>query len=276
MKNVQLSYSKNVRRKSVKILYNVLYMKFVNFHKVSIRNFLSVGPDPVIVDFKTGLHIITGVNKDKQDRRNGVGKSTVADAIHFAVFGSTIRELKKENIVNHLTGSGTIVELEFSIVENDKSDDFKIVRSLEPSRCKLYVNGKDETRDSISNTTEYICEILSATQDIFQNCVVMTVNHTVPFMAKKKVEKRKFIEGIFNLEVFSNMLSQLRTEYNDVKRDLEVEQARFIEAEKGLNQYKEDKNIYIQGKREKLEKLKLRRSGNNNKLKTRRNRTRRS
>ncbi len=88
-------------------------MKFVNFHKVAIQNFLSIGTEPVEVTFDKGLHIVTGVNKDKQDRRNGVGKSTVADAIHFAVFGTTIRELKKENIVNHLIGKDTVVQLEF-------------------------------------------------------------------------------------------------------------------------------------------------------------------
>ncbi len=77
-------------------------MKQINLRKLTIRNFLSVGDEEVVIEFKPGLHIITGINKDKEDRRNGVGKSTIADAIHFAIFGSTIRELKKENIVNHI------------------------------------------------------------------------------------------------------------------------------------------------------------------------------
>ena len=59
-------------------------MKFVNFNTIKIKNFLSIGNDEVEIDFKQGLNIITGINKDKQDRRNGVGKSTIADAIHFA------------------------------------------------------------------------------------------------------------------------------------------------------------------------------------------------
>ena len=48
-------------------------MKNISFNKISIKNFLSVGNQPVTVDFKRGLHIITGLNKDKEDRRNGVG-----------------------------------------------------------------------------------------------------------------------------------------------------------------------------------------------------------
>ena len=49
-------------------------MKYVNFNSIKITNFLSVGTTPVSIDFKYGLNIITGVNKDKEDRRNGVGK----------------------------------------------------------------------------------------------------------------------------------------------------------------------------------------------------------
>ena len=242
-------------------------MKFVNFHSVTLQNFLSVGSEPVKVDFTRGLHVITGINRDKQDRRNGVGKSTIADAIHFAIFGSTIRDLKKENIVNHLTGSGTVVELIFTITDRDVSTEYKITRSLEPSRCKLYINGIDETRDTIANTTEYVCNLINATQEIFQNCVIMTVNHTVPFMAKKKVEKRKFIEGIFNLEVFGQMLSQLRSEYNDVKKDIEVEQARFQEVENMLKQYNQDKQDNIAAKQKRYTKLINRKSNNDSQLK---------
>ena len=91
-------------------------MKHINLVKLSIKNFLSVGDEVVTIDFKPGLHIITGINKDKEDRRNGVGKSTIADAIHFAIFGSTIRELKKENVVNHINQKDCEVVLDFTIL----------------------------------------------------------------------------------------------------------------------------------------------------------------
>ena len=77
-------------------------MKYINFNTITIRNFLSVGNTPVKLSFKQGLNIITGTNKDKEDRRNGVGKSTIADAIHFAIFGETIRELSKDFILNSI------------------------------------------------------------------------------------------------------------------------------------------------------------------------------
>ena len=74
-------------------------------------------------------------------------------------------------------------------------------------------------------------------------------------MGKKKVEKRKFIEGIFNLEVFGKMLSQLRQNYNDVKRDFDVEVARHEEVESTLKSYKNQKDKFIVDRQARLEKL---------------------
>jgi len=196
-------------------------MKHVNFNSIKLKNFLSVGNDLVEVNFKTGISVITGTNKDKLDRRNGVGKSTIADSIHFAIFGETIREIPKGNIINNITQKGTHVELSFSITEGQDVNHYKIIRTLKPTKCFLYINDEDKTESTIINTTNRIKELLSASAELFQNCVIMSLNTTLPFMAQKKVEKRKFIEGILKLEVFSQMLQVARTEHNDVLRDYE-------------------------------------------------------
>ena len=196
-------------------------MKYVDFNSVKIRNFLSIGSKPVEIDFRYGLNIITGVNKDKEDRRNGVGKLTVADAIHFAIFGETIRELSKDFIVNSINKKNTYVELNFSINENNKIQNYKIVRKLKPTKCYLYVNDVDLTESTIPNTNKKIKNLLNSSPEVFQNCVIMSLNTTLPFMAQRKVEKRKFIEGILNLEIFSEMLLSARAEYNDVQKKYE-------------------------------------------------------
>jgi len=224
-------------------------MKKVIFEKLIIKNFLSVGNTPVVIDFRPGLHGITGINRDQIDRRNGVGKSTVPDAMHFALFGTTIRELRKEFIINNITGQTCEVSLSFHITSGKKTDQYEIVRTLEPSRCYLFHNQRDVTRDSIANTTEYIISLIGCNSELFQNCVVMTVNNTTPFMAKKKLEKRKFIESIFNLEIFSKMLSQLRDEQSEIKSNYEIESAREDEVKKSidtlLEQQKKSHDDYI-------------------------------
>ena len=194
-------------------------MKKVNFKKLSIVNFLSVGEEPVTVEFSKGLHVITGKNKDKPDRRNAIGKSTIADALYFAIFGETLRELKKDLIPNNLTNGKTHIELDFELDSPKGTNSYKIIRTLSPSKVLIFKDGVDRTRDSIKNTTAYINSVLSASPSIFQNCVIMTVNNAVPFMAKNKIEKRKFIEDIFGMEIFSTMLTMLRTEYNEISKE---------------------------------------------------------
>lgn len=233
-------------------------MKYVNFKSVSIKNFLSVGETPVVIEFNRGLNIITGCNKDKTDRRNGVGKSTVADSIYFAIFGEPLRSIKRDHIINSTTQRGCEVELLFTINSNGRIDEYKITRKLSPSKCYLYKNGEDITRDTIQNTTQYVQDLINTTSDIFQNCVIMTINNATPFMAKKKLDKRKFIEGIFNLQVFSDMLSQARAEYNKVSKDLDIECARYEEISNTLDNQQLQKQNAAKDRERMISKLKAR------------------
>lgn len=192
-------------------------MKKVIFKTLKAKNFLSIGKTPVVVNFVKGLNIITGINRDLMDRQNGTGKSSVVDAFYFALFGETTRELKKEFISNNVTNETAEASLEFSIDEKE----YEIIRTIKPSKCTLYENGVDISRDSMANTTEYVLSILNLTPEIFSNCICLSINSTIPFMAQKKIDKRKFIEGIFNLDVFSKMNVSLKDNYNQSKKEIE-------------------------------------------------------
>jgi DNA repair exonuclease SbcCD ATPase subunit len=229
-------------------------MKKVNFKKLSIVNFLSVGDEPVTIEFGKGLHVITGKNKDKPDRRNAIGKSTIADALYFAIFGETLRELKKDLIPNNLTNGKTHIELDFELDSPKGKNNYKIIRTLSPSKVLIFKDGVDRTRDSIKNTTAYINSVLSASPSIFQNCVIMTVNNAVPFMAKNKIEKRKFIEDIFGMEIFSTMLATLRNEYNDISRDHDTQLTKLEEIDKAYKNYEDQKERILQTRKDKKEK----------------------
>ena len=230
-------------------------MKFVNFNTIKIKNFLSIGNEEVEIDFKQGLNIITGINKDKQDRRNGVGKSTIADAIHFAIFGETIRELSKDFIVNTINKKNTVVQLNFSVNENNEIKQYKIVRKLKPTKCYLFVDDVDLTESTIPNTNKKIKNIVSGSPEVFQNCVIMSLNTTLPFMAQRRVEKRKFIEGILNLEIFSEMLNRARSEYNDVQKKYEHAHKDYDHSNNILTLLKEQKDNIVKSVIEQKEKI---------------------
>lgn len=231
-------------------------MKYVSFKELKIKNFLSIGEESVHVDFNKGLHIVTGINRDKEDRRNGVGKSTIADALYFAIFGQTLRDLKKNFIANNLTAGTCEVQLTFTVDDPKHGfNEFDIIRTLNPSKVYVYKNGNDKTRDSIVNTNEYINNVLSSTPEIFQNCVIMTLNNHIPFMGKSKNEKRKFIEQIFNLEIFSKMLHELRNEYNEVKRNFDIEITRLEETNNHLNSQQQQVENFQNNKNERIKRI---------------------
>ena len=200
-------------------------MKKVIFKTLKAKNFLSIGKEPVVINFQKGLNIITGINKDLMDRQNGTGKSSIVDSFYFALFGETTRELKKEFVTNNIINETTEVSLSFSIDKNE----YEITRTIKPSKCYLYENGNDISRDSMANTTEYVLSLLNLTPEVFSNCISLSINSTIPFMAQKKIDKRKFIEGIFNLDVFTKMNNLLKEEYKEIKKEVELIGAKHAE-----------------------------------------------
>jgi len=212
-------------------------MKQVDFKKITIENFLSIGNVPVTIDFQRGINIITGINLDKEGSKNGVGKSTILDAIHFVLFGETIRELKKEHIVNRHTRKNCKVVLEFEV----NGELYILTRTIEPTAVELLQPSlkekKDITKSSMPKTTAYVQSLINCTPEVFQQSILMSINSTSPFMTQRKVEKRKFIEGILKLGVFSEMLNAARLDYNETKKETDLEKNALNDLVASLEKY---------------------------------------
>jgi DNA repair exonuclease SbcCD ATPase subunit len=228
-------------------------VRHIQFKKLTIKNFLSIGKEPVVIDFQPGIKVITGINHDKEDSKNGVGKSSIVDALYFALFGSTIRELSKDLIINSYNKDKCEVKLELQINSNGGTNTYTIVRSLQPTKCSISKDGVDVTRSTLPKTNEYIQQLVNSTGKIFQNSVVMTINNTVPFMAQSKVDKRKFIESVLKLEVFSEMLLKARDEYNEIKKDYEVLFTKNEVIEKNYNTNKQQLDQFEENKKSRIQ-----------------------
>jgi DNA repair exonuclease SbcCD ATPase subunit len=233
-------------------------VRLVNFKSLTIKNFLSVGETPVTINFQTGVNVITGTNYDKEDSKNGVGKSTIADALYFALFGTTIRELSKDLIVNSFTKKKCEVVLDIDIENGNGLSQYCITRTINPTKCHMTKNGEDITRSTMAKTNEYIQKLIMSNGKIFQNSVIMTINNTVPFMAQSKVDKRKFIESILSLEIFSEMLSKAREEHNILKKDYEVLFTKVEGIEKGYKFNKEQLDTFEENKKQKIAEIEKR------------------
>jgi DNA repair exonuclease SbcCD ATPase subunit len=234
-------------------------VKKVNFSNISIKNFLSIGKEEVLLDFKKGTCLITGENKDNGGR-NGVGKSSLIESIYWTLFGSTIRDIKKDRIVHNQSKGGTSVILNFSIEDGKESNRYKITRSLEPSKLLLEKYGdvslEDISLSTMPKTDEYIKQLIGANEEVFQNAVIMTANNTMPFMAQKKIDKRKFVEGILNLGIFGEMLLKTRADYNEKKKENEFLAKDFTSEQRILEFLKNSKDGFDENKTERIESIK--------------------
>jgi DNA repair exonuclease SbcCD ATPase subunit len=240
-------------------------VKHINFQKIYIQNFLSVGNPGITLSFQEGINLITGLNLDK-DSRNGVGKSTLIESLYWCLFGETIRDLKKEQIVNNINKKNCLVSLDFTIISAESNNSYSIVREAKPSKISITENGIDITKSTISKADDYIISLLSSTRDVFQNAVIMTANNTIPFMAQKKGEKRKFIEDMLRLGIFGEMSLQARNDQTDTKRVYELAFDRNQAHLNNITIYQEQHNKQQVDKQERICKLQQRLESNKQEL----------
>jgi len=245
-------------------------MRNIIFNNICIKNFLSVGETPIELNFTSGVNLITGENKDKGGR-NGVGKSTIIESLYWCLFGNTIRDIKKDKVIHHQSKKGCEVILNFTVNDGSVYTPYTLKRSLDPSKVSIikHLNQEDvdETHSTMPETNDYIKELIGANEEVFQNAVIMTANNTLPFMAQKKVDKRKFVEGILNLGIFSQMLLQARSDYNDIKKENDIIGSKFIDQQRNLKLYKSQADKNEENKNNKILALKDKIETNNQKIK---------
>jgi DNA repair exonuclease SbcCD ATPase subunit len=233
-------------------------MKQIQFKKIGIQNFLSIGEPPLILPFSPGINIITGQNYDIDDSRNGVGKTCIVDAIFYVLFGETLRDLKKDQIVNFSNKKNCEVILDFDISQNNTIDHYQIIRGINPSKCILFKNDQDISKSTIIKTTNYILDLFKASSTLFKHSIVMSINNTLPFLSLKKIERRKFIESIMQLEVFGEMLSLTNKDLNTYKKNKDIELVKLDENQKVLGSYISQQSIFQKSKQERINRLKER------------------
>lgn len=230
-------------------------MRFITFKNLEGKNFLSFGDSTVRVDLRPGVNAIIGTNYDKEDSKNGAGKSSITELLYYSLYGTTLREIAKDHIQNSLTKGRCEVSLEFEVVSNNTADAYKIVRKLNPTKCQLFKNGEDITRSTLAKTNSLIQEIIHTPATVFQNSVIMSANNALPFMALPKTDKRKFIESVLGLEVFTDMVLKARDDYSIAKKDYEIAYTKLEQQQSELVFNQSQFDNYETAKQERLNKL---------------------
>jgi DNA repair exonuclease SbcCD ATPase subunit len=181
------------------------------FRKIRYKNFLSTGNNFTEIDIlRHKSTLIVG--------QNGAGKSTMLDAISFALFGKPHRNINKPQLVNSINNKQCVVEVEFSV----GTAHFKVVRGIKPEIFEIWKN--DEMINQSSHAKEYqrILEqnILKLNHKSFHQVVVLGSSNFIPFMQLNPHNRRMVIEDLLDIGVFSKMNQILKEETNTIRDTL--------------------------------------------------------
>ena len=200
------------------------------FKKLRYKNFLSSGDNFTQIDLnKNKTTLVVGTN--------GAGKSTMLDALSFALFGKPHRNINKPQLVNSINGRQCLVEAEFDIGKAQ----FKVVRGIKPNTFEIWKNGTMINQSSHSKEYQKILEqnILKLNHKSFHQVVVLGSSSFIPFMQLSAWVRREVIEDLLDINVFSKMNVLLREKTNTLKEKLkEIEHQQEITKTKISTQLK--------------------------------------
>jgi len=222
----------------------------IHFKSCTWQNFLSTGNDPITIQLdRTPSTLIVG--------QNGAGKSTLLDALSFGLFGKPHRDIGKMQLVNSINGKRTVVEVEFTI----GNQEFKIVRGIKPNRFEIWQNGNMTNQASNMRDYQKFLEtnILKLNHKSFHQVVVLGSSSFIPFMQLPAWSRRAVIEDLLDINIFSKMNTllkernaKIKDQLVDINHQIDLcntkidSQSKYIKSLEALNQDQ------IDGKRESI------------------------
>ena len=213
---------------------------------------MSVGNTTQAVNFdRKDLTLVLGENLDlggdDSGARNGTGKTTIINALSYALYGNALTNIKKDNLINKTNAKSMMVTIDF---EKD-GQSYRIERGRKPNTMKFFVGDSEQeiTDDAQGDSRETQAEIermLGMSHDMFKHIVALNT-YTEPFLALKANEQRTIIEQLLGITLLSEKADKLK-ETNKATKDAITQEEFRIKAVA-------DANVRIQ---EQIEALKRR------------------
>ena len=214
----------------------------IKIKDLTVRNFMSVGNQTQAVNFgREQLTLVLGENLDQggddNGSRNGTGKTTIVNALSFALYGVALTNIKKDNLINKINSKGMLVTLTFS-----KDDvEYRIERGRKPTVMRFYINNQeqstettDESQGDMRETQKDLDELLGMSHDMFRHIVALNT-YTEPFLSLKANEQREIIEQLLGITLLSEKADALKEQIRISKESIYQETA-DIEAAKKSNE----------------------------------------
>ena len=191
---------------------------------------MSVGNATQGIDFdRRDLTLVLGENLDLggDGSRNGTGKTTIINALSYALYGQALSNIRKDNLVNKTNAKHMLVSLDFSV----GSKEYKIERGRKPNVLKFYVNNEeqaatDEAQGDSRETQEAIERILGMSHDMFKHILALNT-YTEPFLSLKANEQRTIIEQLLGITQLSERADRIKELNRQTKDAISQEEFRI-------------------------------------------------
>jgi DNA repair exonuclease SbcCD ATPase subunit len=211
----------------------------IRIKDLTVKNFMSVGNQTQAVDFnREQLTLVLGENLDQggddSGSRNGTGKTTIINALSYALYGQALTNIKKNNLINKTNSKGMLVTLHF---EKD-GQDYRIERGRSPNVLKFYINEHeqeltDESQGDSRKTQEFINDLLGMSHDMFKHIVALNT-YSEPFLSMRANDQRAIIEQLLGITLLTEKADALKEQVKRTK-DAITEETLKIDAIKTAN-----------------------------------------
>ncbi len=185
----------------------------ITFKTISWKNFLSTGDHPTEIKLDANqTTLIVGTN--------GAGKSTVLDALTFALFGKPFRKINKPQLVNTTNEKDCVVEVYFSV----NNVEWKIKRGIKPNIFIIEKNGvvQDQEASAVEQQKWLEQNVLKMNYKSFTQIVILGSSTFVPFMQLSSNNRREVIEDLLDIKIFSSMNDVIKVKLRKCKEDIHL------------------------------------------------------
>ncbi len=193
---------------------------------------MSVGNTTQAVNFAhDGLTLVLGNNMDLggEGSRNGTGKTTLINALSYAVYGQALTNIRKDNLVNKTNNKNMLVTVDF---EKD-GHSYRVERGRKPNKFQFIVDdsivneqGTDEAQGENRLTQEEVLRVFDMSHTMFKHIVALNT-YTEPFLAMKANDQRSIIEELLGISRLSEKAERLKEQQRETNEDMKTEQARL-------------------------------------------------
>ncbi len=212
----------------------------ISIKKLTVRNFMSVGNATQGIDFqRNDLTLVLGQNLDlggdDTGARNGTGKTTIINALSYALYGQALTNIRKDNLINKTNNKQMMVSLEFDV----DSRAYRIERGRKPNTLKFYVDNHeqeatDDSQGDSRETQDAIERVLGLSHDMFKHILALNT-YTEPFLSLKSNDQRAIIEQLLGITMLSERAEKIK-ELNKQTKDAITQEEFRIRATQDANQ----------------------------------------